>query len=245
MDLACSLSGFANERLESALARAAWAGYRAVEWVQTADGPPAEAVRERLRREGLRAAAIRAGDLPIAVEPGTFDALAAIGRTAVWAHQAGAPRLIVGLPAVGDVAAGVRLLRQLDAALGDLLIAISLCPGASALGQAAALLAHGLPGRFGLALDPVQILLAGGRPEELKALPALPDYVYLNSTRLGRPVPPTEGDWDPAELVASLAAAGFGGTLCVRLDNAEPWRVEPIARECREAAESWIAASGS
>src|SRR5918912_183714 len=70
---------------------------------------------------------------------------------------------------------------------------------------------------------PAEALLAEWDPLDLDALPAAPAYVYLNDAADGRVVPPGEGGLDLERLGAALEERGFEGSVCLRLQNADPW----------------------
>ena len=73
-----------------------------------------------------------------------------------------------------------------------------------------------------------------------RRLPALPRHVYLNDAAGDRVVPPGEGRLDLAGLGQALRERGYGGAVCLALENADPWAVEPVAREIAEAAREWF-----
>lgn len=241
MRLACSTASFPEDRLEIAIAKCAWAGFRGVELPLTGELPSVEAVRGRLRADGLELSAVHAGTLP----GGGPEALAEqgrIGRAAAFARALDGALLVVeaaGTPA--EIAASLRLL---DRALGE--VAVDLCvvngteTALASRDALAALWAEGLPERVGLALDPARALLAGWDPLDLEALPELPRHVYLTDADGTCAVPPGEGKLDLPRLGAELRYRGYGGSLVLRLENADPWAVEPLTREIREAAEEWF-----
>ncbi len=91
-----------------------------------------------------------------------------------------------------------------------------------------------------VALDPADAVLARWDPARaLERLPESPRYLYLNDARGGEPVPPGEGDVDWRRLALALAGS-LPSFLTLRLAGAEPWAVEPAAREARFLAEEWF-----
>jgi hypothetical protein len=52
--------------------------------------------------------------------------------------------------------------------------------------------------------------------------------------------PPGEGALDLAGLGAALRLRGYCGAVTLVLENADPWSVEPLAMELREAAATWF-----
>jgi sugar phosphate isomerase/epimerase len=227
-----------------ALAKVAWAGFQAAELPLPGDLPEEDALRERLRAEDLELAALYAGQAPLGTGEASLVDLARIGRAAAFTRGLDSSIVVVSAPAEGELPELARSLAALDRALGE--VAVDLC----LVNRSGSILAgrddfqrlwdHGLPERVGLALDPGQAGLAGWDPLELDALPELPRHVYLNDARDGRIVPPAEGDLDLAALGKALRLRGYSGSITLLLENADPWAVEPIVREAREAAEAWF-----
>src|SRR5262245_24000382 len=121
MRLACSTSSFPAEPLPRALARAAWAGYRAVELALGETLPDEEAAAElaaRLAANELEVAAIHAGTLGAQDAEAALAAAGRVGRAVLLAQQLDGPRVVVDAPAEGameHLAAGlVMLLRVLE-----------------------------------------------------------------------------------------------------------------------------------
>jgi sugar phosphate isomerase/epimerase len=242
--LACSISAFPGDRLEIALAKVAWAGFRAVELPLGADLPDEDALRERLRAEDLELAAVYAGTAPLGTGDASLAELARIGRGAAFTRALDGGIVVVTAPSEGDLPELARSLAALDRALGE--VAVDLClvnRRGTLLGRREDLQRlwdHGLPERVGLALDPGHASLSGWDPLDLDGLPELPRHVYLNDARDERIVPPAEGNLDLPGLGEALRLRGYGGSVSLLLENADPWAVEPIAREAREAAEAWF-----
>lgn len=246
MKLACSTAPFGADRLEMAIVKVAWAGYQVVELaLQPGALPDEDMLRRRLRAEEVEVGAIHAGPLPGGPATGTIEAAAGIGRAATQARAFDCSLVVVTAPAAGSPEDLAGALRLLDRALGN--VAVDLClanaPGTLLAGPEdfERLWAAGLPPRVGIALDPGRALHAGWDPLQLDLLPERPRHVYLNGFARGRIVVPGEGAPDPADLIAALRREGYGGTLTVTLENADPFATEPIARETREEAESWLA----
>ncbi|MFN3649819.1 MAG: sugar phosphate isomerase/epimerase family protein [Armatimonadota bacterium] len=246
MRLVCSTACFPEDRIETAVSKAGWAGYAGVElYLPEEPFPDVEAMRARLRAEELELAAVRTGPLPrVAEGPEWEAALAAIGRAASYARELDSALLITEAPFEGTpeaVAAGLRLL---DRALGALPVDVCLVNRAGTVaadpGALAEILRAAGRRRFGIALDPGQALLAGWDPLELEALPELPRCVYLNDALRGRVVPPGEGELDLPLFGERLRLAGYDGPVCLRLENADPWAVDPLVKELAEAAAGWL-----
>jgi len=243
MRLACSTASFPVDRLPIAVAKAAWAGYAGVE-LALPEGPlpEAEEVRARLRADELTLAAVDAGALPAG--PDDLEALTRLGRAAALARELDGGLVVVAAPAGGTPDMLIAALRLLDRALGDLAVRLALVNRPGTLADTPEAL-HALwrrepPARLALALDPGQALAAGWNPTRLDGLPALPTHAYLTDRRAGAPVPPGEGEADLPGLVATLRRHGYDGWLTLRLEGADPWAVEPLAREVRELAAAWL-----
>jgi hypothetical protein len=102
----------------------------------------------------------------------------------------------------------------------------------STAGDFAKLWALEVPARAHPALDPAQAELAGWDPLDLSGLPAPPAYVYWNDLSDGRVVPPGEGELPLFALAEKLTASDPAPrSVTVSLENADPWQVEPLARE--------------
>ncbi len=247
MQLACSTLSFPEERLDMALARVAWAGYTAAEVALAVEPYPEEEwLRGRLRAEELELAAVFAGELPRGAGEAALPALARIGRAAAQARALDAAVVVLTAPAEGEPAEVAAALGLLDRALGDLPIDVCVVNGTGTVLASVEDLRRfweaGLPGRGHLALDPAQAALAGWDPADLDVLPELPRHVYLTDARNGRPVPPGEGDVELPALADALRLRGYAGAVCLRLENADPWAVEPVARETRVLAGGWFGA---
>lgn len=243
MRLACSTACFPQDRLELAVTKVAWAGYRAVELALDAEPLPAEeTLRERLRAEELELAAVFAGPLPAAGQ--APEELARIGRAATLTRALDGALLVFEPPRDGTLDTVSEALKLLDRALGG--VAVDLCVvnrHESLLARPADLRdlwARSLPERAGLALDPAHALLAGWDPAELDALPELPRHVYLNDAAEGRIVPPGEGTLDLPRLGSELRLRGYAGAISLVLANADPWAVEPLVMELRQSAAGWF-----
>lgn len=242
MRFACSTASFPEDRLEIAIAKTGWAGYEGVELPCPAELPAEEELRYYLRANELVLAALHGGELPLGGEP-VLEELGRFGRAANLARTLDSSTLVVTVPQEGSLDALVSSLRLLDRALRD--VAVDLCLS----NHTGTLLADPvaftelwrlrLPERVGIALDPGQALLAGWDPAQLDALPELPRHVYLTDAAGGRPVPPGEGTLDLDEFGAALRQVGYGGSLVLLLQNADPWAVEPLAKELRETVGTW------
>jgi sugar phosphate isomerase/epimerase len=249
MRLACSTRPFSEDRLDLALAKVAWAGYPAVE-VNAANGtlPDEELLRARLRAEELELAALDAGVLPVvgASAEGLTD-LAALGRAAALVRALDGPLIVARAPAQGELSELAATLRLLDRALDEVAVDVCLLHAPDTLlstpDDLHALWAIGLPTRVGIALDPALAALAGWDPLALGQLPALPRHVYLTDARNGKATPPGDGEIDLAAFGAALRQAEYSGAVTVLLENADPWAVEPVARESAELAAAWLGAN--
>lgn len=243
--LACSTASFPADRLPIAIAKVGWAGYTEAELVLTgSELPSVEEVRTRMAANELAMAAIRAGSLPPEGGEAGLERLAEIGRAAQFARALDCPLVVVQAPAEGDRSGLSRALGMLDAALRGMAADVCLVNAPHTLiatpADLSELWAAGLPERVHVALDPGRALLAGWDPANLDSLPELPRYVYLNDAQGDRIVPPGEGDLDPPRLAAALRERGYGESVCLLLQNADPWAVDPIARELRVEAEAWF-----
>ena len=237
MLIACSTASFPQEPLESALRRIAWAGFPAVELdLREGDLPEASALRSRLRNEGLETAAIHAGGAPLAVGEAALDVWGRIGRCASLARELDCAQVVLSAPPTGELSALREGLTLLFKALGDVAVRICLVNRANTLlatpEQLAVFNASGLPERVRFALDPAQAELAGWDPLDRTRLPHPPEHVYWNDLRGGIVVPPGEGELPLFALAESLmASTPPPRSLTVSLENADPWQVEPMARE--------------
>ena len=242
MRFACSTASFPEDRLEIAIAKTGWAGYDGVELPFPAELPTEDELRYYLRANELELAAIHAGVLPLGGEAALAE-LARLGRSAALTRALDGAVIVVTAPAEGALEALLSSLRLLDRALRDVAVDVCLAHRTGTLlpdpGALAELWSLRLPERVGLALDPGQALLAGWDPLELEALPELPRHVYLTDAAGGRPVPPGEGALDLDCLGAALRTNGYGGSVVLRLENADPWAVEPLAKELRELMGGW------
>lgn len=244
--LACSTTCFPQDTLDIAIAKAAWAGFRVVEFALPAEIPiRPDFVRDRLRAEEVELAAIHAGAVTIG-DAANAD-LTRIGKAAVLARGLDCGIVVARIAGDADLVHTADALRLLDRALGD--IAIDMCvangldtalPDPDALRQ---LWGLGLPPRIGLALDPGAALLAGWDPSELSLLPVPPRHVYLNDADRGTTVPPGEGRLDPERFAGALLRAGYEGAVSLVLENAEPWAVEPTTRALHNEMRAWFGVS--
>jgi sugar phosphate isomerase/epimerase len=242
--LGCSTGSFPADRWETAIAKVAWAGYQAIELrFPGAALPDADELLRRVRANELDVAALYGGALP--ADPSAEADLARIGRVCVSARPLDAPLVVLDPPAEGSVTDLARTLHLLDRALSDVPVDLCLTNGRETLladpDAIGRLWAAGLPRRIGLALDPGEALLAGWSPLDLDALPALPRHVYLTDAAAGRTVPAGEGELELEALGSALRVRGYGGIICLLLQNADAWAVEPMTREIREAAGNWFA----
>lgn len=242
MRLACSTASFPEDRLEIAMAKTAWAGYQGVEIPCPAELPTEEEVRYYLRANELELASLQAGVLPLGGEPALAE-LGRFGRAATLARALDSSVIVATAPAEGSLDALVSSLRLLDRALREVAVDVCLAHRAGTLLADPEALADlwrlRLPERVGIALDPGQALLAGWDPLDLEALPELPRHVYLTDARAGQAVPPGEGTLDLDGLGEALRRNGYGGSVVLVLENADPWAVEPTAKEIREVAGAW------
>lgn len=241
MRLSCSTHSFPQDRLEIALAKVNWAGFKGAELALRGEALPDEdEVRNRLRANDLELAAVDAGTLPAGVQPNDLETLGRIGRAAALTRSLDGALVLVRAPAEGDLSGVAAAVKLLHSALGD--TAVDLCLANTAGSLLATpddfyrLWAEGLPERVGMALDPAQAALAGWSAADLDVLPELPRHVYFNDARAGRVVPPEEGEVDLPALGEALRLRGYGGSVSLLLENADPWDVEPAAMRARQAA---------
>lgn len=245
MRFACSTATFPQNRLQIAIAKIAWAGFQAVELsLPGEDLPHAVDVRASVQANELELAAVHAGPLPAEAGEAGLETLARIGRAADFARGLDGALVVVEAPTEGTLEGLGRSLRMLDQALGALAVDVclvnragTLLPGPDALQR---LWDQSLPERVKIALDPGQAHLAGWDPSDLDRLPEIPRHVYLNDAREGRIVEPGVGEVDLERLGEGLRLSGFSGALSLVLENADPWAIEPLARESRAAAEAWF-----
>jgi len=245
MRLACSTISFPQERPDAAIARIAWAGYSAVELaLPDADLPDAEQIRTRLREDELELVAIRAGTLPAAGGEEAMTRLTEIGRAAAFARTLDCGTVVLEPPTAGDITGVAESLKLLDRVLGSLSVDLCLV---NRVGTVVAepedlevLWTLGLPSRVGIALDPASAGLAGWDPLDLDLLPEVPRHVYLTDLGARGPVPTGEGTLELDQLASTLRNHDYGGALCLSLENADPWAVEPLAKELRETTEQWL-----
>jgi len=242
--LACSTISFPQDRLETAMAKAAWAGYEGVELAVGADLPLSEPLRERLRLNEIELAAVFAGTLPLGTSDSALEALAGVGRAGAFARALDSGTLVVNAPADGSLPELAATLRLLDSALKN--VAVDTCltnaHGTLLAGpqQFAELWALGLPERVGIALDPGQALLSGWDPSDLECLPELPRHVYLTDASDGRAVPVGNGRLDLERLGEALRQVGYAGPVVLVLQNADPWAVEPLVKEIHVLAAGYL-----
>lgn len=248
MRLACSTASFPQDRLQIAVAKVGWAGYPGIEIALTDESlPDVDELRERLRANELVLAAVHGGTLPAVTGPAAVEELGRIGRAAAFAHALDGSRLVLDAPQTGSLPELAGAVRMLDAALGELNVRLCLANRSGTLLSRPAELAefwnYALPARVALALDPGEAAVAGWDGTDLASLPAAPHHVYLTDTARGRVVPVGEGTLDLESLAGALRASGYQESLVVRLENADPWAVEPIAKEIREAVSWWVEGS--
>lgn len=243
MRLACSTRTFYRDRPDMALARISWAGFEAAELgVDPAALPDASLLRTRLRGDRLELVAVHAGELAAApVEP---EELAPVGRAAALARELDCGVVVVAAPVEGSIPAFRDNLARLRSALGETAVDLAVVNRAGSLldspERLRELWAPGPPAGVAIALDPAQALLAGWDPVRLDLLPAPPRCVYLTDARDGRPCPPGEGELDVEGLSAAVRTSAPEAPVILVLENADPWRVEPQARELRLLMEVWF-----
>ncbi|MCC2668508.1 MAG: Xylose isomerase-like barrel [Armatimonadetes bacterium] len=242
MRLGCSTASFPEDRWEIAIAKVGWAGYPGVELALPAELPDEQEAQSRLRANGLELAAVYAGTLPS--DSADLEALAGIGRAAAFARALDGSVAVVSAPATGTLEGLAASLRLLDEALRDRAVDLCVVNGRGtlldSLDALRQLWGQRLPERVGIALDPGQALLAGWDPLNPEALPELPRHVYLTDANGQQPVPPGEGSLDAEALGEALRRCGYAGSVVLRLENADPWAVEPIVRETVESATAWL-----
>lgn len=237
MLIACSTSPFHQESLESAIRRIAWAGFEAVELDLRSEAvPDGVELQSRLRIEQLQAAAIHAGRAPLGSGEAALEEWGRIGRVAALARELDCGHIVLAAPESGDLTAFRDGLALLDKALGQLPVDVCLVNEAGTLvstaGDFARLWALGVPVRAQAALDPAQAELAGWDPLDLSGLPSFPTHVYWNDLRAQRVVPAGEGELPLFALAEKLMATNPAPrSVTVSLENADPWQVEPLARE--------------
>jgi sugar phosphate isomerase/epimerase len=241
--LGCSTASFPADRLEIAITKAAWAGYQGVELCCPGE-PPAEAeLQQRLRLEGVEVFAGHAGTLPLGTaDLSTVDALGRVGRAAAFVRGLDCGMVVLHAPEEGSSQQAAASLNLLDLALGGLAVDLCLVNRRGTLletpEQFAELWRLGLPERVGIALDPGQAFLSGWDPLQWEQLPELPRHLYLTDAGVSGPVPVGSGRLDLDALGAVFAKHGYAAAAVVALENADPWAVEPITKEIREAAEA-------
>lgn len=248
MRLACSTASFPLENVSRAIARAAWAGFDAVEFAAAVDELAGlereEELAQRLEADEVDLAAVHAGPLGAGGAEHALDVGGRIGRTALAAHRLGARLLMATAPESGQLEHLAGGLGMLTGVLADVPVRICLANRSGTLvaapEQMHALqrLLAGAP--IGWALDPGEALRAGWDPCGVERLPDAPAYVYLTDAAGGRHVPPGSGEVDWPALAAELRASRFDGYVTLRLQGADPWEVEPAAKEARALAQEWF-----
>lgn len=244
MILACSTCSFPRDRLEIAIAKVAWAGFRGIELEFAGEPPAVDWLRERLRNNELALVSIRAGELG-AGDPETLLARSTeIGRLAHLAQQLDGSRVVVTAPAQGEfdaLADGLRTLLGALQAIGSE-VAVANAGGTLVATPDDLLgLRQAVPSpRHGFALDPAAAVRSGWDPADASHWPCRPTLVYLTDVRNGTTVPPGTGEVDWPRLAAGLRRAGFEGPIVLRLGGAPDYAVEPAAKEARVAAEEWF-----
>jgi sugar phosphate isomerase/epimerase len=236
------------DRLEIAIAKSSWAGFRAVELDFGAyPEMPEEELVARLRANELEVAAIATGALVPGKGPAGLDDLARVGRIATLARRLDCGVVVIPAPAEGEIPQLAESLGMLDRALAEVPTMVCLVNRrGTILAEPRAftrLWDHGVPQRVGLALNPGEAILAGWDPLDPEALPAKPRHLYLNEAANGRIVPPGEGELDLTALAAALRVDGYEGSITLALENADPWDVEPAVRRLHEEMLGWFGAS--
>lgn len=247
MRLACSTASFPLESTARAIVRAAWAGFRSVEipFAEELAGPEREAeLRQRLSEDEIQLAALQAGELGATDIAAALAAAGTVGRAALAAQRLDARQVVVTAPATGTVehlAAGLVSLLNVIAEVPAQVCVVNRAGTLVATAADMADLRRRVPGeRLGLALDPGEAVRAGWDPAALEELPELPAYVYLNDAAGGVLVPPGAGEVEWPRLAGALRAAGYSGYVTLRLEGAEPWAIEPAAKEARSLAQDWL-----
>ncbi|MGV3719895.1 MAG: sugar phosphate isomerase/epimerase family protein [Actinomycetota bacterium] len=244
MRLACSTASFPEDRVERAIAKAAWAGYDGVELSAVAELPQADEVRERLRLNEIELAGVFGGVLPLGASDDALEGLARVGRAGAFARALDSGSLVIQAPREGSIEQLAATLRLLDSALKNVAVDSCLVNAAGTLlsnpDQFATLWAQGLPERVGIALDPGQALLSGWDPCDLESLPELPRHIYLTDADSNQAVPVGTGRLDLERLGDALRRVGYSGPVVVVLQNADPWAVEPLVKETRELAAGYL-----
>lgn len=252
--VACSTRCFPLERPTLALARVAWAGFRAAElaWL-SGDDPAAEEVQARLAAEGLTLVAVDAGPVAAPSREAALESVAHVGRCVVAARQLGASHVIVTAPPIAEatlenLAWGIA---RLLSALADLPVRLCVRHARGTLVETWGALATlrrrvddeaagaGPPpsSRIALALDPAEAALSGW--DALAYTRAALDttdeaplgHVYLTDFLDGRRVPLGTGAIDWLELGDALLSGGYAGAVSVLLDGGDPLFAESEAKE--------------
>jgi sugar phosphate isomerase/epimerase len=253
--VACSTRCFPLETPSRALARVAWAGFRAAEVTWSREEELSEeGLQERLNAEELSLVALDAGVAAASSAEAAMEAAAHVGRCAVLARALGAPGVILQAPAAGEgsldhLAYGlsrlVPALREVPVLLcmrlaqGSLVATpddlLALCRKADAAALPAS---EPRPSsRLRLALDPADLALAGGSPSNALTAALLPQaevplgHVYLTDCRAGTRVAPGTGELDWGELSALLLSGGYEGSVVVLLEGVDPLFAEGEAKE--------------
>lgn len=223
--LACSTAAFPHDRLQIALAKIEWAGFRAAE-IRLSQTLPAETeLASWLLGSGLTAASL---SVPAPDPEGDIAALAHAGRAAALAADLEVSLLVMDPPASGsDLADFARALSLLDRALEKVPVRLALrhAPG-SALATPSdfsRLWLSALPGRAVPALDIAAAAAAGWDPFDTDLLPRQPALLYLGAAW-------DAGDPPEAESAAALAGR-LQAPLVLDLSEVDPLDVESSARE--------------
>jgi sugar phosphate isomerase/epimerase len=249
--ISCSTRCFPQETIDRALARIAWAGFRAAEVACGPDDvPPPETLGQRLEAEELELVAVDAGAVAASTPEGALEAAAHVGRCAVLAHELGAFRAVLSAPRpdVGSLEHLAYGLAKLLDALGEVPIDLAMRHAGGTLVETPAAFL-GLFERVGsprltLALDPGEAVLAGWAPEA--ALAELTDnariaHVYFTDAAGGRRVVPGTGEVDWFALAERLAAYSYRGAVSLLLDVEDPLHAESDAKEACAYAEEVFA----
>lgn len=243
MRLACSTASFPQDRWQIALAKVAWAEFRAVELALREEPfPPEDGLRKTLRANELELLAVDAGVIHLGDD--RIESLARVGRAAALARALDCGLVVLCAPRLGTLAELGEALGMLDRALGGLEVSFALrhCPETLLpdLAAAQSFLSGDVPERIGLALDPAAAVMAGWEPFQLAEMPVQPIHVYLNDVSRTnghrRRVPAGDGYLELEALIEALEEEDYAGGLTADLHGADAWAVDLAAREVRNYA---------